>query len=247
MRLTLPRALVALLAFCCAVASAQTQQPPRPRQHGLFPPKDLGLLDPPDRDTWQRPDQIMDALGIADASIVADVGAGSGWFTVRVARRVGPNGIVYAQDVQQEMLAAISRRVQREGLTNVRTVLGQGSDPNLPRGKLDAILVVGVYHEIDDRVTMLQNLAAALKPQGRLGVIDFKLNGDGGPGPALEDRVDPQVVLQDAEKAKLRLLQQESFLPYQYCLIFARANAAPTSTPLAAPRLRGKPSASPRR
>jgi SAM-dependent methyltransferase len=234
------RALIAV-ALALATVAAQSQQTQRPRQHGLFPPKDLGLLDPPDRDTWQRPDQIMDALGIADASIVADVGAGSGWFTVRIARRVGPNGIVYAQDVQQEMLAAISRRVQREGLTNVRTVLGQGSDPNLPRGRLDAILVVGVYHEIDDRVTMLRNLAAALKPQGRIGVIDFKLNGDGGPGPALEERVDPQIVLQDAEKANLRLLSQESFLPYQYCLIFGRANAPPTSTPSGAAHSRAKP------
>ncbi len=231
--------LLVVLALVAAV-SAQTPQTARPRQHGLFPPKDLGLLDPPDRDTWQRPDQIMDALGIADASVVADVGAGSGFFTIRLARRVGPNGIVYAQDVQQEMLAAITRRVQREGLTNVRAVRGEGSNPNLPRGKFDAILMVGVYHEIDDRVTMLQNLAAALKPQGRLGVIDFKLNGGGGPGPALEERVDPQIVVQDADKARLRLLSQESFLPYQYLVIFGRINAAPTSTPLAAPRSQGK-------
>jgi ubiquinone/menaquinone biosynthesis C-methylase UbiE len=163
----------------------------------------------------------MDALGIADASVVADVGAGSGWFTVRLARRVGPNGIVYAQDVQQEMLAAITRRVQREGLTNVRPVLGQGSEPHLPRGKLDAILMVGVYHEIDDRVTMLKNLGAALKPQGRLGVIEFRQNGGGGPGPAVEERVDPQIVIRDAAQAGLRLLSQESF-PYQYFLNFAR-------------------------
>lgn len=198
------------------------QPPARAPQHGrLFAPTDLGLLETPDRDIWQQPDQIMDELGVAEASIVADVGAGSGWFTVRLARRVGPNGIVYAQDVQQEMLNAISRRVQREGLANVQTVLGQGSDPRLPGGKLDAILIVGVYHEIDDRVTMLRNLATALKPQGRIGVIDFKLNG-GGPGPLMEERVDPQIVINDAANAGLRLLSQETFLPYQYFLIFAR-------------------------
>ena len=93
------------------------------RPHGrLFPPQDLGLLEAPDRDQWQRPERIMDALGIADASIVADVGAGSGWFTIRLARRVGPQGVVYAQDIQPEMLNAISRRVEREGLDNVRPV-----------------------------------------------------------------------------------------------------------------------------
>ena len=98
---------------------AQTQQ-----QGGhpgrLFPPSDLGLLDAPDRDLWQRPDQIMDAMGIADASVVADIGAGSGWFTIRLARRVGPQGLVYAEDVQKEMINAISRRVSREGLNNVQ-------------------------------------------------------------------------------------------------------------------------------
>src|SRR5690349_215912 len=90
----------------------------------LFPPSDLGLLDAPDRDLWQRPDQIMDAMGIADASVVADIGAGSGWFTLRLARRVGPQGLVYAEDVQKEMITAISRRVGREGFNNVKPVLG---------------------------------------------------------------------------------------------------------------------------
>ena len=84
---------------------AQTQQ--QGGIHRLFPPSDLGLLDAPDRDLWQRPDQIMDAMGIADASIVADIGAGSGWFTIRLARRVGPRGLVYAEDVQKEMMTAL--------------------------------------------------------------------------------------------------------------------------------------------
>jgi len=227
-----------LLTLTSSIAG-RTQAPPRTQPHGrLFPPQDLGLLEAPDRDRWQRPDQIMDALGIAEASVVADVGAGSGWFTVRLARRVGPNGIVYAQDVQLEMVSAISRRVQREGLTNVQPVLGADSDPKFPAaaaGKLDAILLVGTYPEIADRVTMLKNLAAALKPAGRIGVVDFKLQG-GGPGPPMEERVDPQVVVRDAASAKLRLLSQESFLPYQYLLIFGRVSGESTSTPPAAAR-----------
>jgi ubiquinone/menaquinone biosynthesis C-methylase UbiE len=216
--------VVALPLIVCSGFAAQTPQTPaKPRSpHGqLFPPQDLGLLEAPDRDIWQRPDQIMDALAIADASVVADVGAGAGWFTVRLARRVGPNGIVYAEDVQQEMLNAISRRVEREGFTNVRPIKGEGSDPRLPRGKLDAILLVGTYYEVQDRVTMFQNLAAALKPQGRIGVVDFTLKG-GGPGPPMEERVDPQIVVGDAGRAKLRLLSQQSFLPYQYFLIFGK-------------------------
>src|SRR5206468_4477302 len=107
----------------------------------LFPPQDLSLLEGPDRDQWQKPDLIMDALGIADGSIVADLGAGGGWFTVRLARRVGPNGLVYAEDIQPQMIDAIKRRVQRENLGNVKTLLGTASDPQLPAG-LDAVLIV---------------------------------------------------------------------------------------------------------
>lgn len=205
-----------------ATVSLLAQQPTR-NQHGrLFPPTDLGLLEAPDRYEWQRPDLIMDALGIAEASTVADLGAGSGWFTVQIARRVGPNGLVYAQDVQQLMLVAISRRVQREGLRNVRPVLGTESDPRLPPGTADAVLIADVYHEIDDRVTFLANAAKALKPQGRMGVIDFRLDG-GGPGPSRDERVSPDVVTRDAQAAGLRLLKDEQFLPYQYFLIFGRA------------------------
>ncbi len=165
----------------------------------------------------------MDALAIAEASVVADVGAGSGFFTIRLARRVGPNGLVYAQDVQQEMFAAISRRVQREGLTNVRPILGTETDPRLPRGALDAVLIVDAS-EIENREALLASVARALKPQGRIGVVDFKLDGL-GPGPPLEERVSPDVVIHDAARAGLRLLRQESFLLYQYFLIFGRGTA----------------------
>lgn len=169
----------------------------------------------------------MDALGIAEGATVADVGAGSGWFTIQLARRIGPNGLVYAQDVQQLMLAALSRRVQKEGLRNVRPILGFESDPRLPKGSCDAVLVVDVYHEIEDRVTFLANAAKALKPLGRIGVVDFRLDG-AGPGPTPEERVSPDVVKRDAAAAGLFLLREEPFLPYQYFLIFGR-RADPTN------------------
>ncbi len=219
-----------LIGAALAIATAATpsgEQPSRSQHGRLFPPTDLGLLEAPDRVEWQRPDLIMDALGVAEASVVADVGAGSGWFTIQLARRVGPNGLVYAQDVQQLMLAAISRRVQREGLTNVRPILGRENDPRLPARAVDTVLIVDVYHEIEEGVTLLKNVGTALKPQGRVGVIDFRLNG-GGPGPAREERVSPDQVIRDAEAAGLRLLKQEEFLPYQYFLIFGRP-ADPTS------------------
>ena len=212
--------LVGIVLLFSTFTAAQSPQPGG-HDRRLFPPSDLGLLDAPDRDLWQRPDQIMDAMGIADASVVADIGAGSGWFTIRLARRVGPRGLVYAEDVQKEMINAISRRVIREGLSNVRYVLGVGNDPKLPPNAFDAILVVDAYHEVEDRVAMLSGLARALKPQGRIGVVDFKLEGT-GPGPSPEERVSPNVVVKDAEKAGLRLIRQEPFLQFQYFLIFGK-------------------------
>jgi predicted methyltransferase len=216
--------LLTLLALAAATPDAQapTQPAGTPRHRELFPPEDLGLLEAPDRAAWQKPDQIMDALGIADGAHVADIGAGAGWFTTRLARRVGPNGVVYAQDVQRQMLDAIRRRVQRDGLLNVRTVLGQGSSPNLPPGVLDAVLVVDAYPEVlvPDRVTFLKNLALGLKPNGRIGIVNYKLGG-GGPGPDASLRVPRASVESDAVAAGLRV-KASGNLPYQYLLVLGR-------------------------
>jgi ubiquinone/menaquinone biosynthesis C-methylase UbiE len=164
----------------------------------------------------------MDALGIGDGSVVADLGAGGGWFTIRLARRVGPNGIVYAEDIQRQMIQAIEQRVQREGLSNVRTLLGTSLDPHLPDGALDAVLVVDTYHEMEQPVVLLTNLARALKPDGRIGIVDFTREG-GGPGPDMAERVDPERIIRDATAAGLELRSRETFLRYQYMLVFGRA------------------------
>ena len=210
-------AAACLLAAGAAAINAQT----RPRHGKLFAPVDLGLLEGPDRDLWQMPDRIMDALGMAEGSVVADIGAGGGWFTIRLARRVGASGTVYAEDIQRQMLEATGRRVAREGLRNVRAVLGTSEDPRLPPGALDAVLIVDTYHELENPDALLRNIAKAIKPQGRVGVVDFKKDGL-GPGPALEDRVDPDLVIRDAEAAGLRLVAHETFLPYQFLLVFSR-------------------------
>ena len=197
------------------------QAPPAAERHGrLFPPTDLGLLETPDRAAWQKPEQIMDALKIAEGSRVADIGAGAGFFTIRLARRVGPNGRVYAQDIQQAMIEAIKRRLTRERLQNVETVLGTEDDPRLPHGILDAVLVVDSYQEVEvrERVPFLRNLAAALKRGGRLGIVNYK-PGKGGPGPDV--RIESGVVEADAREAGLRVLDRAD-LPFQYLLILGR-------------------------
>lgn len=208
------RCLFALLLVIAAIGTTAAAQHAR-----LFPPENLGLLEGPDRDAYQRPDQVMDALQIGEGSVVADLGAGGGWFTVRLARQVGPNGKVYAEDVQSQMIGAIQRRVNREGLRNVETVLGNQVDAKLPPASLDAVLVVDAYGELQQPVTLLKNLARSLKPTGLIGIVNYKKDG-GGPGPDMEYRVDAEKVLADAKAAGLELRKRETFLRYQYMLIF---------------------------
>jgi ubiquinone/menaquinone biosynthesis C-methylase UbiE len=162
----------------------------------------------------------MDALGIADGSSVADLGAGGGWFSVRLARRVGPTGRVYAQDVQKPMIESMDRRFRREGLRNVTTVLGTSEDPSLP-AQVDAVLIAGVYGELANPVEWLTNVRRSLRPGGRVGVVDFRKDGL-GPGPPMDERVDEAVVIKDAEQAQLRLINRTTPLPFQYLLIFGR-------------------------
>lgn len=210
------RAAAALIVAVTCVAGLAAQQ-----QHvRLFRPADLGLLEGPDRDAWQRPDQIMDALRIGDGSKVADLGAGSGWFTVRLARRVGPNGLVWAEDIQRQMIEAIKRRVARENLPQVKFVLGEANDPKLPE-PVDAVLIVEAYHEMDQPVVLLKNVAKYLNPGGRIGIVEFKKDG-AGPGPDMKDRVDPDEVIETARAAGLVLESRETFLRYQYMLVFTR-------------------------
>jgi predicted methyltransferase len=187
------------------------------------------LLEAPDRDQWQKADQIMDTLGIAEGSVVADLGAAGGWFTLQLARRVGPNGRVYAEDIQPAMLEAIGRRMQRENLANVTPILGTPSDPRLPPG-LDAAVIADAYHEMADEPTdpalivrLLRNIAASLKPQGRLGIVDW-VEGSGGPGPPADQRVDPEAAITAARAAGLRLISKEEYPPFVLLLVFGRAN-----------------------
>jgi SAM-dependent methyltransferase len=204
---------------------AASQTKPKGR---LFAPQDLGLLEAPDRDQWQKPDQIMDALAIAEGSVVAELGAAGGWFTLRLARRVGPNGLVYAEDIQPPMLDAINRRMQSENLANVKPVLGTQSDPRLPPG-LDAALISDAYHEMDEPsdptavVRLLRNVARCLKPQGRLGIVDWS-PGAGGPGPAASQRADPTKIINAAEAAGLQLISREELPPFVFLLVFGRAH-----------------------
>ena len=191
--------------------------------HGrLFPPEELGALEGPDRDAWQEPERIMDSLGITSGTMVADVGAGGGWFTIKLASRVGPEGLVYAEDIQREMIESINRRVNRANLSNVETIIGTSNNPKIPT-PVDAVLMVDVYGEVEDPVTLLRNVIPQLKKGGRIGIIEHRLDG-GGPGPPIQDRVAPETIIAAAEAVGLQLVRHDDSFRYQYLLIFVENN-----------------------
>ena len=199
-----------------AVASPQTAPPQTPRQTSTPYKGDLSIFEYPDRDKKLQIDRVMDLLGIAAGNNVADIGAGSGWFTVRASRRVGPAGVVLAEDINPLAIEHIGRRVNTESLTNVRTILGQPDDPMLPAGSVDAVLLLKVYHEIAHPVPFLQKLRPALRAGGKVGIIDKNGNGQ-------NHGVNHEVVEREMDEAGFRLASTYDFTKadgQDYFLIF---------------------------
>ena len=177
---------------------------------------DLSIFDSPGREQRLQIDRVMDILGIESGKNVADIGAGSGWFTVRAARRVGATGVVYAVDINPEAVRYIDRRVRTESLSNVKTILSKADDPMLPPASLDAVLLLKTYHEVADPITLLKRLRPALKPGARLGIIDRQ-------GDADNHGVSSEIVIEEAGKAGYRLVQTYDFVKedgVDYFLVF---------------------------
>ncbi|HWW14104.1 MAG TPA: methyltransferase domain-containing protein [Candidatus Dormibacteraeota bacterium] len=166
---------------------------------------DLSIFDSPGRDERLQVNRVMDTLGIVPGKTVADIGAGSGWFTVRAARRVGEAGVVYAVDINPEAIRYVEKRAQKEKLRNVKTILGKANDPLLPASAVDAVLLLKTYHEVAEPVALLRNLRAALRPGARVGIIDRNGNGE-------DHGVGRDVVLREAGQAGYRLLEQYDFV-----------------------------------
>jgi predicted methyltransferase len=162
------------------------------------------------RDTWQQPERVMDALGVTRGSRVADVGCGRGYFTARLAERVGPEGKVYAEDVRDDVLKAVADYAGEKKLTQVITIQGSEDDPSLPPGSLDAILIVNAYHEMKHFDSMLQGMAKALKPGGLLGIIDH-YNAPGRPRSEYqkEHKIPPELVREDVLRNGFEFVSEE--------------------------------------
>ena len=171
--------LVALvLVVGAGMMSAQApgaQEQPRPTSTPYS--GDLSIFEYPDRDQKLQPGKVMDLLHVTAGKTFADIGAGSGWFTVRAARRVGPGGTVYAEDINQKAIEYIADRAKKESLGNVKTVLGTPDDVKLPAHVVNAVLLLKVYHEIARPVPFMAGLRGALAPGARVGIIDRNGNG----------------------------------------------------------------------
>jgi ubiquinone/menaquinone biosynthesis C-methylase UbiE len=173
------------------------------------------------RDAWQQPDEVMRALAIAPGARVADIGSGGGYFTFRFARAVGSSGKVYAVDIDEELLRRLGERAQREGLTNIETVLAAPDDPKLPAGGVDLIFLCNTYHHLDHQTDYFRRLRAALAPGGRVALVE--LRGESWLGKIFGHTTRKDVMLSEIEAAGYRLTQQFDFLPRQHFLIFSAA------------------------
>jgi len=181
----------------------------------------IKALEDPGRDAWQQPETVIDSLGIRPGDDVADLGAGSGYFTIRLARAVAPGGRVYAVDVDPQMLEYIDRRAQEEQLDNIQTILADPHDPKLGSSSVDLIFLCNTLHHISDRARYYPLLAQAIKPGGRLVNIDFQKRTL-PIGPSVEMKIAKKDIIKELEPSGFRLVKEFDFLKYQYFLVFER-------------------------
>ena len=193
--------------------------------HQHHPPQSadeyIKALEDPSRDEWQKPDLVVESLGLKLGDEVADLGAGSGYFTIRLAREVGATGKVYAVDLDPKMLEHIDRRAKEEQLENIQTILADPNDPKLGSNSVDLIFICDVLHHINDRAKYYPLLSRALRPSGRLVNIDFhkrKLPV----GPPEEMKIEKKEMIKEAEAQGFQLARELEILKYQYFLVFER-------------------------
>lgn len=213
-------ALMGLVA--ATLASAAGPQPAATAEAGHPPFSDVQhwvkVFEDESRREWQKPREVLDSLGIFEGDTVADLGAGTGYFTGMLTSYVGATGKVYAVDLEQALLDYIKTR--GDGRQEVITpVLAAPDDPKLPAGGVDLILVVNTWHHIENRSKYLRKLAAALSPEGRVALIDYRA-GELPVGPPPEEKLSRETVIAEFEKAKWSFVADSVMLPHQYFLIF---------------------------
>jgi len=234
-----PALLVSLLSVSSFARAQQTAPPDRYEVRRVHDPNGIGKfymgreiaqvmghqaagwLERPEREREEQPAKLMKALKLRPGDRVADIGAGSGYFTFRIAGEVGPKGKVYAVDIQKEMLDIIRQRMQTGRLTNVEPVLGTITDPKLPAASVDLILLVDVYHEFSHPYEMTEAMVKALKPGGRLVFVEYRLE-DAKVPIKLVHKMTQRQVLKEMAAHPLRHVQTSDVLPWQHIMIFEK-------------------------
>jgi SAM-dependent methyltransferase len=186
--------LLVAMPWAALAQTAAAPGPPEARKTSTPYTGDLARFDSPGREERLQLKRVMKILGIGPGKSVADIGAGSGWFTVRAARLVGDSGRVYAVDINPEAIRYIENRSRKESLHNVHAILSKSSDPMLPAASVDAVLMLKAYHEVANPVTLLRNLRPALRPGAQVGIIERNGNGE-------DHGVDREVVIHEAKEA----------------------------------------------
>ena len=174
------------------------------------------VFDDPKRDEWQKPHEVIKALALGPDAVVAYIGAGTGYFAIRIANMV-PKGRVYGVDTEPDMVKYLAERAKREKRGNLIAVAGAPGDPRIPE-KADLVLMVDVFHHIEDREPYFRKLRASLKPGGRIAIIDFRMESPHGPPQAA--RIAPDRVIAELKSAGYALGERHEFLPNQYFLVF---------------------------
>ena len=173
-------------------------------------------FDDPKRDAWQKPNDVIQSLQLKPDAIVADIGAGTGYFATKLARAL-PRGKVFGVDAEPDMVKYLAARAQREALNNLVAVAAEAGNPRLPE-KTDLVILVNTYHHIDQRESYFRELQGVLKPGGRVAVVDFTMESPEGPPP--KARIAPERVKKEMAGAGYTLAQDHGFLPNQYFLVF---------------------------
>jgi predicted methyltransferase len=208
-------------AVLLVVAAAAAAQSPATHQHSFGDAEKWAhVFDDPERDAWQKPHEVIQALGLKPDAAVADIGAGTGYFSARLANMLR-EGRVYAVDIEPDMVKYVAERARREGLANIVPVTGAADSPRLP-AKVDMALFVDVYHHIEERGRYFRNLRGALKPGGRVAIIDFR--PDSPEGPPASARIAPERVKEEMKLAGYVLVAEHPILPRQYFLVFRGAH-----------------------
>jgi ubiquinone/menaquinone biosynthesis C-methylase UbiE len=227
MRPILTAILAATFAGVALVAGAVAQQTGTHPLSGRRYAQTMGVegadwLDRAERDNEEEPDHAIDVLKIAKGSTVADIGAGSGYMTVKLARKVGPDGKVFANDIQQGMLDLLSKRLAKNKITNVSTILGTQDDPRLPIDAVDLVLMVDVYHELSQPQLMLRHIKASLKSGGRLVLLEYRKEDPNVPIKP-EHKMSVAEAKLEVEAEGFKLTKTNEDLPRQHILIFSKS------------------------